>query len=74
MAKDFPIVDGDLVHDCPCTGEVYVLVIRNTLHTPSMNHNLIPPFTVRAVNVTINDVPKIHCEHPMVDYHSISFD
>ena len=74
IAKDVPIVDGALAYDCPYSGIVYVLVVRNALHVPSMDHNLIPPFIMRAGGVIVNDIPKIHCECPEVDDHFISFD
>ena len=38
-----------------------------------MDHNLILPFTMKAVGVTISDVPNTHCEDPAFDDHSISF-
>ena len=74
VAKNVPVVDGSLAYDCPYTGEVYVLVLRNALHVTSMDHNLIPPFIMRAGSVTINDVPKMHCEDPIADDHSIFFE
>ena len=49
-------------------------MIRNSLHVPSMDHNLITPFIMRAGGITINDVPKIHCKDPIVSDHSVSFD
>ena len=74
VARDVPIVDGALAYDCPYSGIVYVLVVRNALHVPSMDHNLIPPFIMRAGGVVVNDVPKIQCKDPAVDDHFISFD
>ena len=50
------------------------LVIRNALHAPSTDHDLMPPFIMRASIVAINDVPKIHYEDPIVDDHIISFE
>jgi len=73
IARDVPIVDGALAYDCPYSGIVYVLVVRNALHVPSMDHNLIPPFIMRAGDVVVNDVPKIQCEDPAVDDHCVSF-
>ena len=46
IAKDVPIADGALACDCPCAGVVYVLVVGNALHVPSMDHNLILPLTM----------------------------
>lgn len=73
-ATNVPIVDGALAYDCPYTGEVYILLIRNALRIPSMEHNLLPPFILRAGGVSVHDVPKIHCEDPDVNDHCISFD
>ena len=74
FAKDVPIVDRDLAYDYPYPGIAYVLVIRNSLRVPSMDHNLIPLFIIRAGGVIVNYVPKIHCEDHAVDIHCISFD
>ena len=74
IEKNIPIVDGALAYDCPYSGKSYVLVIRNALYVPLTNHNLIPPFTLRASSITINDVPKIYCEDPVVNDHSTSFE
>ena len=74
MATNVPIVDGALAYDCPYTGQVYILLVRNALHIPSMDHNLVPPFIMRAGGVHVNDVPKIHCESPEIEDHSISFE
>ena len=73
-ASNVPIVDGALAYDCTYSGKVYILLVRNALHIPSMDHNLLPPFILRAGGVKINDVPKIHCQDPEVEDHSISFE
>ena len=72
--KDVPIVDRSLACNYPWTGEFYVLVIRNALYFPSMYHKLILTFIMRALGVTINDAPKIHCEDTIVDDYSFLFD
>ena len=38
-----------------------------------MDNNLIPPFMLREMGVSVNDVPKIHMEDPTVDDHAITF-
>ena len=38
------LVDASVAYDCPYTGTMYILVIRNALYVPSMKGNLIPPF------------------------------
>ena len=66
-----PIVDAAISYDCPNTGRVYVLIARNALYVPSMDHNLIPPFIMREAQLTVNEVPKIHCLHPDNETHCI---
>ena len=58
--KSVPIVDAAVAYDCPYTTKTYILAVRNALHVPSMEHNLIPPFIIREAGLVVNDVPKIH--------------
>ena len=73
VASDVPIVDGALAYDCPYTRQTYIFIVRNALHIPSMTHNLVPPFIMRAGGVKVSDIAKIHCEDPTVDDHCIIF-
>ena len=73
-ASKIPIVDGAIVYKCPYTGEIYVLIVRNPLHIPHLQNNLIPPFVVRAARVTLNETQKIHSKDPTIDYHCITFE
>ena len=68
-----PLVDAMVRYDNPYNGKSYILVLRNALYVPSMDNNLIPPFMLREMGVTMNDVPKIHKEDPTVDDHAITF-
>ena len=38
------VVDAALEYECQFTGKVHLLIVRNALHVPSMENNLIPPF------------------------------
>ena len=62
-----PLVDAMVRYDNPYNGKSYILVLRNGLYVPSMDNNLIPPFMLRELGVTVNDVPKIHKEDPTVE-------
>ena len=50
---DLPVMEqveiGDVViaYDDPYSSRTFLLVIRNALLIPSMDHNLLPPFLVR---------------------------
>ena len=68
-----PIVDAAIRYDCPYSGETYLLIVRNALSVPSMDHNLIPPFIIKEAGVDIKCVPKIQCKNPEEDDHSVYF-
>ena len=72
-ARDVPIVDAALAYDCQYTGETIILLVRNALYIPTMENNLIPPFVMRYGGVQVNDKPKIQCDFPTVEDHSLSF-
>ena len=73
VAPNVPVVDGAIAYDCPFTFKPYILIVRNALYLPQMDHNLIPPFIMRAAGVNVSDVAKIHCADPTVDDHCIIF-
>ena len=68
-----PLVDATVKYDNPYNRKSYILVLRNALYVPLMDNNLIPPFMLREMGVTVNDIPKIHKEDPTVDDHAITF-
>ena len=74
IAQNVPIVDGAVAYECSFSRQTYILIFRNALYIPSMLHNLIPPFILRAGGVIVNDVPKIHCKDPSKDDHCLRFD
>ena len=71
---DVPLVHAAVKYDCPYSGTSYILVIRNALYVPTMTHNLIPPFIMREVGITVNDVAKIHLKNPTSEDHCILFE
>lgn len=68
-----PIVDACFAYDCPRSLKTYLLIARNALHVPSMDHNLVPPFLLREAGIDVRDVPKIHCHEATVEDHSLYF-
>ena len=68
-----PIVDATIRYDCPCSGETYLVVVRNALSVPAMDHNLIPSFAMIKALVDMKCVPKIQCRNPEKDDHSVYF-
>ena len=66
VASNIPIVHGIIAYDCPYARQTLILIVRNTLYIKSMEHNLIPLLIMQTGGVTVNDVPKIHCENPTI--------
>jgi hypothetical protein len=69
-----PIVDAAILYECPFSGKEHILLVRNALHVPAMENNLIPPFIMREAGITVNDTPKIQLREPTVDDHAIIFE
>ena len=49
----------------------FIMLTRNALYVPSMHHNILTPFIMRAGGVQVKGSPKINCDNPIVDNHSI---
>jgi hypothetical protein len=71
---EVPIVDATILCECPYLGKEYILLLRNALHLPAMENNLIPPFVMREAGLTVNDTPTIHLREPTVNDHAILFE
>ena len=48
-------------------------MVKNALHIPHLQNNLIPPFVMRSSGVTPNYTPKIHSKDPTIYDHCITF-
>ena len=66
-----PINDVVIAYDCPYRLETYLLIIKNALHVPSMDHNLIPPFIMEEAGLDVDAKAKIHSKDLSVSNHSI---
>ena len=60
-------------YDCPLNGELYILVIRNTLYVPSMRNNLLTPFGLHEEGIKLNETPNIQVNKPTIEDHSQIF-
>jgi len=72
-AMQVPLVDAAVRCDCPHEGKSHILAIRNALHVPSMNNNLIPLFLLREAGTTVNDAPKTQITDPCESDHATTF-
>ena len=66
-----PIIDAMVAYDCKRTHQVFLLVAWNVLYVKSMEINLILQFILRDKGLKVRDVPKIQCDEPTVDDHTI---
>ena len=73
FSADLPVMEqveiGDVAvaYDDPYSSRTYVLVIRNALLIPSMDHNLLPPFLVREACLFLDETPKFQSTDPSRD-------
>jgi len=73
-AQSLHIVDAIVLYQDEVYGKEYLLMIRNALHVPTMNHHLIPPFILREKGIQVSDTAKIHLQDPGDNDHAIVFD
>lgn len=67
------VIDALLLYEDDISGEQYLLLIRNALSVPSMNHHLIPPFMMRLAGVEVDECAKFLSKNPSVANHSLYF-
>ena len=70
-SKQYSIISGALDYIQPHTGVKYHLIIHQAAHVPDLDHHLLCPMQCRANDVTVNDCPRIHCQNPTEESHSV---
>ncbi len=66
------IVDVAMAFDDPITTRTFILVMRNALYIPSMEHNLIPPFIMREASLYVDETPKFQlADRASIDNHCV---
>ncbi len=58
-------------YDDPLALKTYLLVARNALFIPSMDHNLIAPIIMREAGLKVNEEAKRSADVPTIEHHSI---
>ena len=71
VMKLVKIVDAMIAYDAPLSLTTYLLAMRNALHIPSMDHNLIPPFLMHEAGLLLDETPKFQLDTPTIDNHAI---
>ena len=70
-SMQIPIVDGAVQYACPYDMQSHILILRNILYVPAIQHHVISPFMMREVGIKVNDTPKIHLDEPDKSDHSV---
>ncbi len=52
------IGDVAIAYNDPISLQTYLLVMRNALLIPTMDHNLIPPFLIWLAGLQVDETPK----------------
>lgn len=52
------IVEAALAYDCPHLAKTFVLLFRNALYIPEIQHNLLTPFIIREAGHQLDECPK----------------
>ena len=77
FSGDLPVMErveiGDvaIAFDDPFSGETFLLVMRNALLIPSMDHNLLPPFLIREASLFLDETPKFQSTQLSLENHTI---
>ena len=66
-----PIVNAVVAYECPWSQTTYILIERNIISVPPMDHNIFPPFILREAGLAVNDTAMIHLNKPSIDDHAI---
>ena len=67
------VVNAAVIYDCDMTGTSYIMILRNTLHIPSIDECLIHPIMMRLRGVEVDECPKFLSKKLSVTNHSIYF-
>jgi hypothetical protein len=71
MMEQVEIGDAAMCFDDPVSLKTFILVLRNALLIPSMDHNLLPPFLVQEAGLFLDEIPKHQAVSPTIENHLI---
>ena len=69
--KNLEIVNAAITVDDVDTGESHVVIIKQAVHVPTMDHNLLCPMQMIMHGAIINDTPKLLPNNPKDEDHCI---
>jgi hypothetical protein len=72
-ASNCKTISAVVAYDHPETGEVYMIVVHQSILIPRMKVNLLGTMQMRDNDVRVNDEPKSTVTSPTEDHHCIVF-
>jgi hypothetical protein len=66
------IVSAALGYTVPETGKTVLLIVHQSIFSPTLNHNLLSTMQMRFYDVVANDTPKFKCLDPSELSHTSS--
>jgi hypothetical protein len=70
--KSLRIVSAALGYTIPETGKTVLLIVHQSIFSPTLNHNLLSTMQMRLHDVVVNETPTFQCFKPTNLSHSIS--
>jgi hypothetical protein len=66
------IVSAAMVYTIPQSGQTVLLIVHQSIFSPSLKHNLLSTMKMRLHDVIVNETPKFQSLNPTKFPHSIS--
>ena len=73
MMPEVPVIHAAVAYDCLVIGNSTILIINNALYIREMEHNLLPPISMRFNGLPVDKFPKFLCPNPTIETHSVFF-
>jgi hypothetical protein len=65
-------VSAEMGYTIPQSGQTVLLIVHQSIFSPSLNHNLLSTMQMRLHDVIVNETPKFQYLNPTKLSHSIS--
>jgi hypothetical protein len=71
-SQSLKIVSAEMGYTLPHSGQTVLLIVHQSIFSPSLNHNLLSTVQIRLHDVILNETPKFQSLNPTKLSHSIS--
>ena len=65
------IIDCAVLYESSLTGRKVLMIVEGAIYSPTMDHNLVPPFMLREAGVVVDTTPKCQANSPNDNHHSL---